>query len=78
MKRPEPKVTVSVRVSPDVRKRVRDFVLDYNTANFKRGFGAYDPVGPPLALTEPLALRWALETGLRALEADLKKKGGSR
>jgi hypothetical protein len=72
----EAKTVVSLRVSPEVLQQVREFIVEYNTAH-RAGFS----YGVPEVMTEALALRWALGTGLSVLRQELKdgkKKGGPR
>jgi len=74
-KKPETKVTVSIRISPELVKAFQDFVLDFNTAYFTRGGG----VGVPELIGEAAAMRAALEQGLALMRKNLPaKKGGRR
>jgi hypothetical protein len=74
MKKPQPKQTVSIRVSPALLQRFEQVVADFNKSHVIPGLS----VGPPEVLTPARAYRWALEEGLAVIERSLAKKGGAR
>jgi hypothetical protein len=70
----EPKETISIRISPEMKRDFEEYVLDFNTGHFTAGAS----MGLPQVTTVPLAYRQALAVGLAEMRKHLPKKGGRR